>query len=61
MCNLMAEINFLRQSPCSILLHPLAKPGSSDQTRPRDVDAVRDEGADMITAEAEVNGHIIQI
>lgn len=52
--DLSCEIDFLRQSLCSLLLQPMAKPESHDQTRSQGVDAMRDVETDAITAEAEV-------
>ncbi|KAL9137863.1 MAG: hypothetical protein Q9175_000923 [Cornicularia normoerica] len=52
--NLMAEMELLGHSLCSLLLQPMAKPGSREQTRRQIVDAVRDARTDVMAAEAEV-------
>lgn len=51
--DLKAEIEFLRRTLCSLLLQPVAKPESREQTRSQGVDAVNME-TDVIAAEADV-------
>lgn len=51
--HLKAEIVFLRRTLCSLLLQPVAKPESREQTRSQGVDAVNME-IDVIAAEADV-------
>lgn len=52
--NLTCEIDFLRQSLCSLLLQPMAGSEGRGQTRPQGVNAVRDVETDANIAEAEV-------
>ncbi|KAL9066299.1 MAG: hypothetical protein Q9161_007675 [Pseudevernia consocians] len=51
--DLRGEITFLRKNLCSLLLQPMAKPGSHEQTQSQVVDALREGKADLNAAEGE--------
>lgn len=56
--DLMAEIEFLRKSLCSLLLQPVTASESRKQRQPPGADAVRDVEADTTPAETEMEEQI---
>lgn len=58
--DLRSEIKFLRQSLCSLLLQPVVKPGSFQQTGIQVVDALRGRKADLNAARAEQEEQIVR-